>query len=264
MKIFKKMCLTFTLLLGLAGFPATGFAGGIPVVDGASIQVEIMNVFKQLEEYALQLEQYAVQIDQYSLQADQYSDQLKQSLAPITYIWDQIEEKTAELEKLQARLSSLYEQSTGFDTYLGELKDINSWKGSGLNPLDHTDEVFSYFENINNAEFAANLDLMSTSKYYLDNSIGDASQIAKLQQSAASAQGRMAAIQASNQFLAHQNQQLLEIKNLLAIQANAMAHNFNKQQQGEAAEIAQRRSMYENWEEHKEKVVDYSIKAPNN
>lgn len=260
MKKFNQLCMVAILVLGLASVPSTGLASGIPVVDASAIEVQIMNVLKQLEEYATQLEEYALQIDQYYLQGEQYADQLKNTLTPAVYVWDQVEKKLNELEILQDRLNYFYSQSeNNVDGYFDQLKSVDFWRGSEWNQLDNTEEYFGHYETINDAEMAANFDLMSTAQYYKDNSGDDAAQLMKLQQTAEAAQGRMEAIQASNQLLANQNQQLMEIKNLLAIQANALAQNLNRQQQTEANEIAHRRAAFENWTPPKEDVVNYDM-----
>lgn len=248
--------MTFVLLLGLAGLPVSSFAGGIPVVDGASIQIEIMNVFKQLEEYALQLEEYALQIDQYTLQAGQYADQIKNTAAPLVYIWDEIEKKIQEIETLQSRLNSYYEMAGGFESYLEGMKNSDFWKTTEWDRLNGS-EVFDHYESLNDAELAANLDLMQTIEFQMRNAGADAAQIASLQKAAAQAQGRMEAIQASNQLLANQSTHLLEMKNLLAAQANVLAQNFNAQQQAEAERLAFERAFFENYKPHNEPVVEY-------
>lgn len=85
------------LFVASALLPFTARAGGIPVFDAANLQqsaisaVEAVNqTLKQIEEYALQLQQY--------------EDQIKNSIAPAAYVWDQAQRTMNKIITLQDQL----------------------------------------------------------------------------------------------------------------------------------------------------------------
>ena len=92
MKLLHLILIIATLL---APLPAR--AGGIPVFDAANLQQTTLSAIEAVNQTLKQIEEYALQLKQ-------YEDQIKNSIAPAAYVWDQAQRTMNKIIALQDQL----------------------------------------------------------------------------------------------------------------------------------------------------------------
>lgn len=233
MKNFKFVCLFFCL------FSGSVFAAGIPVVDTSNLTQNIVTALQSVD-------QTTKQIEQYTLQLQQYENMLKNTAAPATLIWDKAQETMGNILRLQKQVDNYYSQIGNIDAYLESMKTPDYWRGQEYYRLQT--EAIEREAKMNKARVAANQDLIASMASQREQLAKDAANLASLQNNAASADGYFSGIQASNQMLAANQAQLLQIKAVLVSQGEAMAHQLAIQQEKDTHQRA-----FEDW--YKEKFV---------
>lgn len=227
----SKALVIKTALCGLllaAGFtcfnPVLSRASGIPVVDAANLMENTMSVLEAIESRYLQIQELYTQLNQ-------YEDQIKNSLAPAVYVWDQVEQVMNKIQYLQGEIHQFYDQVSGFDAYLDDMYDIDYWKGSEYE--EYSAELDGRYSQ---ARLRANKAVLKTTNAQLTSIDEELAALEGMRSTASGARGRMEAIQASNQLLHNQSVQLIQLRNLVAIQANAFTQKMIQDQQDAAAE----------------------------
>ena len=76
----KKIVLTMAALVLVAVLPLASPSTGIPVIDVSNLAQNVVTAMKQVSAYAQQVQQY-------QLQLQQYANQVKNTVAPATQIW---------------------------------------------------------------------------------------------------------------------------------------------------------------------------------
>ncbi|MGL6176972.1 MAG: P-type conjugative transfer protein TrbJ [Vibrionaceae bacterium] len=210
---------------------------GIPVIDATNLTQNIMSALEAVSQTAKQIQQYQTQLQQ-------YENQLQNSAAPAAYIWDQAQATINNLTQATDTLDYYQRQLGSLDAYLGKFKDVAYYRSS---------PCFSA-TGCSDAEWAAmneNRRLASESQKRANDAVfkgiaqqqnnleADARQLARLQSSAQNADGQLAAIGYANQLASNQSNQLLQIRNLLIVQQNAvitkMQADADKEAQQQAA-----------------------------
>ena len=168
------------------------------------------------------------QVEQYGTQLQQYENQLKNTVAPAAYVWDQANSTITKLRGATDTLSYYKQQAGSIDGYLSKFQDVNYYKNSpcfsngSCSPaeqaaIQQSQELGSQTQKKANDAMFQGLDQQQT------NLQGDAAQLELLQSQAGSADGQMKAIQAGNQLASNQANQLLQIRSLMITQQNAIA-----------------------------------------
>lgn len=209
---------------------------GIPVFDGSNLS---QNIISAIEDIA----QTGKQIEEYQTQLQQYENQLKNTLAPATYIWDKAQttinklvDATNTLENYKTRLGSL-------DNYLSKFQDVNYYKSSPCfssagctadewDKLQQNERLASESQKKANDALFQGLDQQQT------NLEADAITLERLQSDAEGATGQMQALGYANQLASQQSNQLLQIRALLIAQQNAVATKMQADADKEAREAA--------------------------
>ena len=101
---------------------STAYAG-IPVVDGANLEQNIMSAMEAVA-------QTTKQIQQYQMQLQQYENQLQNTMAPAAYIWDQAQGTINDLTQATNTLAYYRNQLGSLDAYLGKFQDVAYYRGS--------------------------------------------------------------------------------------------------------------------------------------
>jgi len=219
MAIRKASC---AAVAGLASLGPIGVAqAGIPVVDSANLS---QNVVAAQEGVAQTLKQ----IMQYQTQLQQYENMIQNTVAPAAYIWDKA---TLIMNQVRRSIDTLnyYKNNLGsIDAYLGRFQTTAYYRNSpcysakGCTPAEWA-AMGAARGYGSEAQKRANDALFTGLKVQQDAMEADARQLERLQSSAQGATGQMQAIGFANQLAAHQANQLLQIRGLLAAQQNVVA-----------------------------------------
>lgn len=229
----KYPLVAFTLLLSLA-LPLPAKAGGIPVFDAANLQqsaisaVEAVNqTLKQIEEYALQLQQF--------------EDQIKNSIAPAAYVWDQAQRTMNKIIALQDQLDYYMNQAGDLNTYMRKFGSVSSYRSNPYFKAATPENKKALLESEelgSEAQKHANDNVVKTLENQQAALKADAASLENIQAKAQTSQGRLEAIQYANQLSSHQANQLLQLRALLMAQIAAE----NARQQTTAAREARQQA----------------------
>lgn len=215
------------LLCGLMGISSPVFAAGIPVLDVSNLGQTTVTALENVQQTLKQVEQYALQLKQ-------YENEIKNTLAPSAYVWAQAQKTMNKVQTLQEQLDYYSKMdSSDLEKYLAKFGNVNFYKDSdnfGLQTVTETREAAI------DASKKANDGLTQTLAQQHGALQSDAQDLETLQLSAQTAQGRLEAIQYTNQLLAQQSNQLLQLRSALLAQAAAE----NARQQAETTEAAMR------------------------
>lgn len=220
---------------------------GVPVIDGTNLSQNILSAVEDVAQTIKQVEQYGTQLQQ-------YENELKNTVAPAAYLWDQAQSTMNLLRNATDTLNYYKNQAGNIGGYLSKFQDVNYYRSSpcfsngGCSAaeqaaLEQSQELGSLAQKRANDAMFQGLDQQQ------NNLQNDAAQLQLLQSQAGSADGQMKAIQAGNQLASHQANQLLEIRGLMITQQNAIATKMqadaDREAQYAAASEQLRRSKYQ-------------------
>lgn len=231
------------LALSLALTTSMPAHAGIPVVDGTNLTQNIMSALEAVS-------QTAKQILQYQTQLQQYENQLRNTMAPSSYIWDQAQRTINDLNQATNTLAYYENQLGSLDAYLGKFQDVAYYRSSPcFSSTGCSDaEWAAMAENrrlASESQKKANDALFKGLEQQQDNLQADARQLQRLQSAAQGADGQLAAIGYANQLASNQANQLLQIRSLLIAQQNAVATRMQIEADREAQYQASHEKLYE-------------------
>ena len=234
----KVLAAKFALMIAVSSIPGviTPAYAGIPVIDGANLGQNIMNVIESVAHTAKQIQQYQTQLQQ-------YENMLKNTTQPSMQIWDAA---TTTMNQLRGSIDTLnyYKTSLGsIDAYLGKFKDTAGYRANPcFSPTGCTPAEWSALKDQerigSESQKKATDALFKGLEKQQDAMEIDATQLQRLQSAANGAQGQMEAIGYANQLASHQSNQLLQIRGLLIAQQNAVATRNQALADREAKEAA--------------------------
>ena len=234
----KVLAAKFALMMVVSSIPGviTPAYAGIPVIDGANLGQNIMNVIESVAHTAKQIQQYQTQLQQ-------YENMLKNTTQPSMQIWDAA---TTTMNQLRGSIDTLnyYKTSLGsIDAYLGKFKDTAGYRANPcFSPTGCTPAGWSALKDQerigSESQKKATDALFKGLEKQQDAMEIDATQLQRLQSAANGAQGQMEAIGYANQLASHQSNQLLQIRGLLIAQQNAVATRNQALADREAKEAA--------------------------
>ena len=234
----KILAAKVALLMAVSSIPGgiTPAYAGIPVIDGANLGQNIMNVIESVAHTAKQIQQYQTQLQQ-------YENMLKNTTQPSMQIWDAA---TTTMNQLRGSIDTLnyYKTSLGsIDAYLGKFKDTAGYRANPcFSPTGCTPAEWSALKDQerigSESQKKATDALFKGLEKQQDAMESDATQLQRLQSAANGAQGQMEAIGYANQLASHQSNQLLQIRGLLIAQQNAVATRNQALADREAKEAA--------------------------
>lgn len=244
-----KRILVFTILFFGVVFGGKAFAlfgGGLPG-DVATEPTQILNNIELVKQFGKQMEQYSKQLEQYALQLQQYQDQVKNTLAPSAYIWDQAQQTMGKLSWGIQVVRNYENSSGGLQAYLQQFEDPDYYASSPcFKPGGCTEAQLKALQKEAQSgtysELLSNYTMVQGIYQAQDQITKDAATLTTLQKNAQSAKGRMQAVQAGNELASEQAEQLLEIRTLLVQQQNALAiqrlHDQNTENVKDAGDAA--------------------------
>ena len=234
----KVLAAKVALMMAVSSIPGviTPAYAGIPVIDGANLGQNIMNVIESVAHTAKQIQQYQTQLQQ-------YENMLKNTTQPSMQIWDAA---TTTMNQLRGSIDTLnyYKTSLGsIDAYLGKFKDTAGYRANPcFSPTGCTPAEWSALKDQerigSESQKKATDALFKGLEKQQDAMEIDATQLQRLQSAANGAQGQMEAIGYANQLASHQSNQLLQIRGLLIAQQNAVATRNQALADREAKEAA--------------------------
>lgn len=215
--IFFVDVLTAALLFFMSA--ALVNAGGIPVIDVTNIGQTTISAMENVSQTLKQLEQYQTQLRQ-------YEDQIRNTITPSTYLWDQASRIMERVLGTVDTLENYRRQAGSIDAYLAKFQDVNYYRGSAcFGPNGCTEQEMETLRGSqtagSEAQKWANDAAVKGIELQQSRLQQDADNLVRLQRSAETAQGRMEAIQLTNQLASEQASQLMQIRSLLLAQQAA-------------------------------------------
>lgn len=244
------------LSLGLCILPGPAWGAGIPVIDATNLSQTTISALEAVN-------QTVKQIEQYMLQLQQYEDQLRNAVAPAAYIWSQAQKTMNKVLALQNQMESYTKLAGNLDSYLLKFGNPNYYRSSPYFAAPSSDpatrerqlqEVMQAEEWGMEAQKETNDNVVRTLEQQHKALAEDASTLERLQTSAQSAQGRMEAIQYTNQLLAQQSSQLLQLRGALMAKMAAESAREQTIAAREARERAANEKAFESRYEESPKV----------
>lgn len=210
-------CITLSILILTC--PTPSYSAGIPVFDASNMAQNTLTAVEAITQTMKQLEQY-------TLQLQQYEDQIKNSLAPPAYVWDQAQRTMNKVIQLQDQLDFYTQKAGNTDNYLQKFGNVNTYRdspyfGASGSSAAQRNSLLESEQLGSEAQKHANDNMTRTLEQQREALREDAANLERLQSNAQSAQGRLEAIQYANQFASHQSNQMLQIRALLMAQQAA-------------------------------------------
>lgn len=200
----RKIVLTTVAVALFSTLPATSPGTGIPVIDFSNLTQNIVTALHQVMSYTQQ-------VSQYQLQMQQYANQVKNTVAPVAQVWQ------AAQGTMNGVLGTvhMFENGSQLQGYLNQFQDVNYWLSASPNS-------YAYQTAGSVAQKQAN-DAMVKGIVAQEAQIrADAANLQQLQSQASSADGQMKALMAANQLAALEQEQLLQIRELLLQEQQAL------------------------------------------
>lgn len=237
--MFKSKLSSVVIGVGLAfGIVNTASASGIPTVDVANIAQTTISAMKNVESVAKQVQQYQTQLEQYKVQLTN-----AKTIAQAQQIWQQANSTINQLQSTANSLKTMKQQVGNLDKVLDLYKNSSQYSQSncftkaGCTTAERArlDENRAAVIKLNQM---ANNDVMKTVEKQIDSILSDSQKLEQLQNSAKGAEGQMQALTSANQLIAHQSSQLLQMRQIMAAEAQAQAAYRQAQMDNEARETA--------------------------
>jgi P-type conjugative transfer protein TrbJ len=199
----KKMIL---LSVVLALFVALPISATMPVIDYSNLTQNITTALHQVSAYAQQVQQY-------QLQLQQYQNQLRNTVTPVAQVWQQAQQTMSGVLGTANMFQGGQSQLQG---YLSQFQNVNYWLSAP--PGNYTYQTAGSI-----AQKQANDALVRGIVAQQAQIRADAATLERLQNQASTADGQMKALMAANQLAALQQEQLLQIRELLVQEQQALA-----------------------------------------
>ena len=195
---------------------SVSYASGIHVTDYSNIYQNTLTATESVKQTAQQLQQYQTQIQQ-------LEDQVRNTLAPSVYLWDEVQQVQESAFAVANTLDRFKSEHGSLSNYLRKFRDLDFYRAApcygnpGCTPQD--------LENLKQGEVAgaaaqkqANDRVIKGLERQQQQIKADAARLQQLQNQAQQARGRMQALQAANQLASHQSAQLLQMRTMMVTQ----------------------------------------------
>ena len=196
-------------------------AGGLAVIDIANVKQTTITAIESVEQTLKQIEEYKTQLMQ-------YENMIRNTLAPPAYLWAQAQNVMFRLVHLTNTIRFYEQQYGSLDGYMQRFRNVDYYRASPcFNLQDKCDaSAWQLLQNGQNtsteAQKKANDSLLIGLGEHQHQIPVDAAHLQMLQQKTETAEGQMAALQYANQLAAFQANQLLQMRQMLIAQHNAM------------------------------------------
>jgi P-type conjugative transfer protein TrbJ len=201
----RKIVLTSVALALVAALPLTS-PGGIPVIDYSNLVQNTTTALKQVAAYAQQVQQY-------QLQLQQYANEVKNTVAPVAQVWQAAQ---GTMNSVMGTVSMFQGNGSALQGYLNQFQNVNYWLSAPPSSYNAYPTAGSV------AQKQANDALVKGIVAQQQQIQNDAATLQQLQSQASTADGQMKALMAANQLAALQQEQLLQIRELLLQEQQAL------------------------------------------
>ena len=226
MQINKKtkpiiLALLVSLTLSIPILPKHAEAGGIPVIDVSNLSQTTISALQNIAAVLKQIEQYQTQLKQ-------YENQLRNTVAPAAYIWDEANRTINDMNRAIQKLKAYRQQLGDVQSLLKKYQSSDFYKNSpcyspkGCTALERA-KLEKNRDEISKLQKLANDGLIQAIDSQSNTIQQDANTLQRLQRSAQSATGQMESLQYANQFNSALANQMLQLRNLMAVQMQAEA-----------------------------------------
>jgi type IV secretion system protein TrbJ len=200
----RKIVLTLSALALVVALPLSS-PGTLPVLDYSNLTQNVITALHQVSAYAQQVQQY-------QLQLQQYANQVKNTVAPVAQVWQ------AAQGTMNGVLGTvgMFQNGSALQSYLNQFQNVNYW-------LSASPSAYTYQTAGSIAQKQANDALVKGIVQQQAQIRADAATLERLQSQASTADGQMKALYAANQLAALQQEQLLQIRELLVQEQQALA-----------------------------------------
>lgn len=218
-------------------------AGGILVYDGLN---NIQTTISAMEDVT----QTIKQAEQYKTQIDQFKDQVKNSANAANYIWDKSDSTLDNILKTVDAVSPMLE-GQGLDQYLSGYKSLGDYTEAQQQECyknaacvaTHQTEIMEAQGQRSTQQAQANQAAMRSVVAQQQQIRQDAQNLRRLQQTAQTANGRKAALDAGNMLASAQVDNLLKMREILNTQQQMQAAQAQAQTENDAALKGRNRDM---------------------
>ena len=230
-----KIGVVFALTTGGMGTLNDDAHAGIPVIDVAGLIQAVLTALESISQTMQMIQSYRTQLMQ-------LENQIKNTLNPDLFLWDQANVTINGLLDQIDTISHFKNQYGSIDSYLGKFKDFDHYKNAPCLLSGCSAEAMSDFvadikaddEVKAKAVKAANDAMIKGLDDQQDQLRQDAVRLRDLQSNAQTAEGQLEAIQYANQLASTQAAQLLQIRGLMMSQQSALAANSQKTESDDA------------------------------
>jgi type IV secretion system protein TrbJ len=201
----ERMILTSVAVVLVAALPISS-PGTMPVIDYSNLTQNITTALHQVSAYAQQVQQY-------QLQLQQYANQVRNTVAPVAQVWQAAQ---GTMNSMMGTVNMFQGGQSQLQGYLNQFQNVNYWASAP--PGNYTYQTAGSV-----AQKQANDALVKGIVAQQAQIQKDAATLQQLQSQASTADGQMKALMAANQLAALQQEQLLQIRELLLQEQQALA-----------------------------------------
>ena len=217
----RFLALTVSLFMVLPNQSHALFGVGDIVFDPSVFGETVMAATESVNQTLKQVEQYALQLQQ-------YENEIKNTVAPAAYLWDQSNATIGKVMGMVDTLNYYKTQAGNLDGYLNKFQNTGYYRSSpcySVNGCSAADQkTISDNQTLGSeAQKKANDAVLRGVDQQQTQLAADAAQLSRLQSSAQSAQGQMEAIGYANQLASSEINQLMQIRGILLAQQTATA-----------------------------------------
>lgn len=209
------------LIIGSVGFTSHARASGIPVIDAMNVTQTTVTAIESVEQTLKQIEQYKTQLEQ-------YENMIRNTLAPPAYLWAKAQYAMNRLIHLTNTIRYYEQAYGGIDGYMQRFRNVEYYRSSPCFSVEEkcNEGAWKLLQDGQNtstdAQKKANDGLLTGLNEHQNQMPVDAAHLQLLQQRTETAEGQMAALQYANQLAAFQANQLLQMRQMLIAQHNAL------------------------------------------
>ena len=187
--------------------------GAVPVSSpGYPFMHDPLNMIENTMTALHQVSAYAQQVQQYQLQLQQYANQVKNTVALVAQVWQAAQ---STMNSVMGTVG-MFQNGSALQSYLNQFQNVNYWLSASPNS-------YTYQTAGSIAQKQANDALVKGIVAQQAQIQKDAATLQQLQSQASTADGQMKALMAANQLAALQQEQLLQIRELLLQEQQALA-----------------------------------------
>jgi type IV secretion system protein TrbJ len=221
----RKQALIWLALL-VTALPISS-PGTMPVIDYSNLTQNVTTALKQVSAYAQQVQQY-------QLQLQQYANQIKNTVAPAAQVWQSAQ---GTMNSVMGTVG-MFQNGSALQNYLNQFQNVNYWLSAP--PANYTYQTAGSI-----AQKQANDALVKGIAAQQQQIQADAATLQQLQSQASTADGQMKALMAANQLAALQQEQLLQIRELLLQEQQALVARNQTLANDEAMREAATKKFYQ-------------------